>query len=117
MATDSDCIFCRIITGQSPAKLVYQDRDVTAFWTNNPTAPIHILIVPNKHIGSVNHINDDDACLLGKLIVVSKQIAKQQNLDKSGYRLVINTGPDAGQSVYHLHLHLIGGQRMGFGPR
>ena len=117
MATDSECIFCRIITGQSPAKLVYQDKDVTAFWTNNPTAPVHILIVPNKHIDSVNSVTEEDTVLLGKIFMVSKMIAKQQHLDKNGYRLVINTGPDAGQTIYHLHIHLIGGQRMDFGPR
>lgn len=112
-----DCVFCHIIAGQSPSKSVYQDDEVTAFWTNRPMAPVHILIVPNKHIPSVNDVNDEDACLLGKLIVVSKQIATQQSLEKSGYRLVINTGPYAGQSVYHLHIHLIGGQQMDFGPR
>jgi len=108
------CIFCRIIAGQAPATILYQDDLATAFRDNHPVAPIHILVVPNKHLASVNDLTVEDEPLMGHLITVARQVARQQGIDQSGYRLIINTGPDSGQLVYHLHLHLIGGQRMRF---
>lgn len=108
------CIFCRIIAGQAPATILYQDDLATAFCDIHPVAPIHILVVPNKHLASVNDLTVEDEPLMGHLITVARQVAHQQGIDQSGYRLIINTGPDSGQLVFHLHLHLIGGQRMRF---
>jgi histidine triad (HIT) family protein len=107
-----DCIFCQIIKGKSPARIVYQDDEVTAFHTNAPRMPVHLLIVPNRHFDSVNQLQEADATLIGRLTVVAARLAAENGLAESGYRLVVNTGPDAGQSVSHLHLHLIGGGHM-----
>ncbi len=107
-----DCIFCKIVAGEIPAKIVYRDELVTAFLDIEPVAPTHILIVPNKHIPDVNAMSEADEKLLGHMILVAKQLAAEQKVNESGYRLVINNGKDAGQQVFHLHLHLIGGVRM-----
>lgn len=107
-----NCIFCKIITGQIPASIVYQDEYVTAFKDRAPAAPTHLLIVPNRHIPSLNEIKEGDADLLGKLIIVGQKLAEQQKITQSGYRLLFNTGMDAGQTVYHIHLHLLGGHRL-----
>lgn len=108
----SDCIFCKIIKGEIPSTNVYQDEHVTAFRDINPAAPTHILIVPNKHIESVNFIITDDEPLIGKLFAVAKQLAEKEGVSESGYRLVVNTGAEAGQTVFHLHMHLLGGRPM-----
>jgi histidine triad (HIT) family protein len=107
-----DCIFCRIIARQAPAHIVYQDELVTAFHDIHPVAPTHILIVPNRHIASVNQIKADDEGVMGKLFTTARILAAQEEIDQSGYRLIVNTGANAGQAVFHLHLHLIGGQHM-----
>ena len=109
-----DCIFCRIITGQVDGKIIYHDQEVTAFLDAHPVTPVHILIVPNKHITSLNQLEEGDAYLIGKMALVARQIAQEQGVETSGYRLMINTGADAGQSVFHLHLHLIAGRHLGF---
>jgi len=106
----TDCIFCKIIARQAPAKIVYQDEHVTAFHDASPHTPVHLLIVPNRHIASVNEVGDGDEQLLGHLMTVARQLAAQEKVARSGYRLVINTGPDTGQSVFHLHMHLVGGR-------
>lgn len=111
---DAQCIFCKIIEGQSPARVVYRDDLVVAFHDIRPVAPHHILIVPKKHIPSVNHILPEDNLLMGHLFTIARQLAKEQGIAQSGYRLIVNTGPDAGQAVFHIHMHLIGGQRMRF---
>lgn len=108
----SDCIFCKIIAGKIPSTQVYQDEVVTAFRDINPVSPTHVLIIPNQHIASVNDLSDKDEPLVGHLFTVAKQIAQQEGVAESGYRLIINTGPDGGQEVFHIHLHLLGGQRM-----
>lgn len=108
----SDCIFCKIIKGEIPSTNVYQDEHVTAFRDINPAAPTHILIVPNKHIESVNFIIPDDEALIGKLFAVAKQLAEKEEISENGYRLVVNTGAEAGQTVFHLHMHLLGGRPM-----
>ncbi|MCL4268319.1 MAG: histidine triad nucleotide-binding protein [Anaerolineales bacterium] len=108
----SDCIFCKIIKGEIPSTNVYQDEHVTAFRDINPAAPTHILIVPNKHIESVNFVIPDDEALIGKLFAVAKQLAEKEGVSESGYRLVVNTGAEAGQTVFHLHMHLLGGRPM-----
>jgi histidine triad (HIT) family protein len=107
-----DCIFCRIMRGESPARIVYQDDAVTAFWDVSPKTPVHLLIIPNTHYDSLNQLNEADATLLGRLVQTAARLAAENGIAESGYRLVINTGPDAGQSVSHLHLHLIGGRHM-----
>jgi histidine triad (HIT) family protein len=110
----SDCIFCKIIAGEAPADKLYTDEHVTAFRDINPVAPVHILIVPNKHLASTNEITPVDEPVIGRMFTVARQLAEELDIDQSGYRLIINTGPDGRQVVYHLHLHLIGGHRMRF---
>lgn len=107
-----DCIFCRIAKKEIPAEIVYEDELILAFKDIKPVAPVHILIIPKSHIPSVNHIALEDKTLMGELILAAQKIAKDQSVDKSGYRLVLNIGQDAGQTVDHLHLHLIGGHRL-----
>lgn len=108
------CIFCQIASGKIPATQLYQDEWVTAFEDRNPIAPVHFLVVPNHHITSVNDVTDADEGVLGRLVTVARRLAEEKGVQTSGYRLVINTGPDAGQSVFHLHLHVIGGRKMPF---
>jgi histidine triad (HIT) family protein len=106
-------IFGKIIRGEAPADIVFQDERVTAFRDANPAASTHILIVPNKHIPTVNDIEEEDEQLLGRMILVAKNLAAQEGIAESGYRLIINCNKDGGQEVYHLHLHLIGGRPLG----
>jgi len=109
--TDS-CHFCKIVSDEAKATIVYRDDQVTAFRDIHPVAPTHILIVPNKHIESVNTRVSEDEQLIGHLFSVAGQLANEAGISQSGYRMIINTGPDGGQTIYHLHLHLIGGRRM-----
>lgn len=108
----TDCIFCKIILGDAPGEIIYSDELVVAFHDIHPVANVHILIVPRKHITSINEINEKDEIILGKLFVTARDIAEKEGISKSGYRLIVNTGPNAGQVIFHLHLHLIGGNRM-----
>jgi histidine triad (HIT) family protein len=108
-----DCIFCKIIAKEIPGDMVYADEFVTAFRDIQPAAPTHILIIPNKHIASINDLAEADAHLLGKMNFTAKQIAKAEGVDKSGYRLIINNGADAGQVVFHIHMHLLAGKKLG----
>jgi histidine triad (HIT) family protein len=108
----ADCIFCKIIKGEIPSANVYKDGQATAFRDINPAAPTHILIVPNKHIDSANMMIVDDEPLVGHLIFVAKQLAAQEGIAEGGYRLIMNTGADGGQTVPHIHLHLLGGAPM-----
>ena len=110
------CIFCRIVRSEAPAEILYQDELVTAFRDIHPQAPTHVQIVPNRHIPAVAVVTPNDAELLGRMITVANHLASQEGIARSGYRLVINNGPQAGQSVGHLHLHLLGGRRMGWPP-
>lgn len=107
-----DCVFCQIITGVVPAEIVYQDDEITAFWDQHPASPIHILIVPNRHISSVNEVEVEDAALLGRLILKAREIATGKGVRDKGYRLLINVGEEGGQSVFHLHLHLFAGPHL-----
>ncbi len=107
-----ECTFCRIIAGEAPSDKLYEDGEVTAFRDIHPVAPTHVLVVPNKHIASVNELTSEDESLVGRLFIVARQVAEEEGIDKTGYRLIINTGRDGGQVIYHLHLHLIGGHRM-----
>lgn len=106
------CIFCQIIDGEAKADIIYRDQYVTAFRDVRPVAPTHILIVPNRHIESVNQSEDVDALTLGHLFLAARNIAEMENIRPGGYRLIVNTGPDSGQTVFHLHMHLLGGRKM-----
>ncbi|MCZ2128334.1 MAG: histidine triad nucleotide-binding protein [Anaerolineales bacterium] len=108
----SDCIFCKIIQGEIPSAKVYEDDSLVAFRDIQPAAPTHILIVPKKHIDSVNALAPEDEALIGKMFSVAKEIAAQESVAEKGYRLVVNTGAEAGQTVFHVHLHLLGGRDM-----
>src|SRR5215470_6209019 len=110
-----DCLFCKIVDGQIPAAIVYQDDDVVAFKDINPQAPVHMLLIPKRHIPSMAEITVEDGPLLAKLFVTANQLARENNLEK-GYRFVTNVGPHAGQSVFHLHFHLLGGRLMSWPP-
>jgi histidine triad (HIT) family protein len=109
------CLFCRIAARQSPAKIVYEDETVVAFEDLHPQSPIHVLVVPRKHLPSLKEVGPEDEPLLGHLFSVAAQIARETNIEK-GYRTVINNGSWAGQSVYHLHLHLLGGRVFHWPP-
>ncbi len=110
------CLFCRIATGDIPAKVVYEDDGVVAFRDINPQAPTHILIIPRRHIPSVNALEAGDAELVGRLYLVARELAETEGISGAGYRLVMNTGPAAGQSVDHIHLHLLGGRSLHWPP-
>ncbi len=112
----ADTIFGKIIRREIPAEIVYEDEEVLAFKDIAPQAPIHVLIIPKKEIPTANDIQEEDAPLIGKLFIVAKKLAKEFGVDESGYRLVINCNKDAGQAVYHLHLHLLGGRKFTWPP-
>lgn len=108
-----DCIFCRIVRGEAPADIVYQDDTVVAFRDIYPKAPVHVLIVPRRHIPSLAHVTPEDEPLLGHMMYVASRIAEEQGVRDSGFRTIVNTGPDGGQEIYHLHIHLLGGRPLG----
>ena len=109
-------IFQKIIDRELPAEIVFEDEDIIAFWDITPAAPIHILIVPKKIITSINDIKDEDEKLIGKMFLVAKDLAKEHEISENGFRTVFNTNDDGGQTVYHLHLHLLGGRKMSWPP-
>lgn len=110
------CLFCRIAAGEIPAKIVREDEETVAFRDINPQAPTHVLVIPRRHIPSVNVLTSGDAELVGKLFLAAREIAFEEGVADSGYRLVMNTGPGAGQSVDHIHLHLLGGRPLSWPP-
>ena len=110
-----DCIFCKIVAGQVPSDVVYSDDRVVAFRDINQMAPVHLLIIPREHIASLNDINEHQILLIGHMVLVAKQLAKQQGIATKGYRVVINCGPQGGQEVQHLHMHLLGGRELSGG--
>ena len=109
------CIFCRIVAGEIPAKIVMQDEELLALRDINPAAPTHILVITRRHFASVNTLEEGDATLVGRMILTAKNVAMQEGLS-GGYRLVMNTGRDGGQSVDHVHLHVLGGRAMRWPP-
>jgi histidine triad (HIT) family protein len=115
MATNTDCLFCKIAAGTIPVTRLYEDEQVLAFPDIHPQAPVHILVIPKQHFASLAHTDAGDESSLGHLLFAATAIAREQNL-ANGYRLVVNTGPDGGQTVDHLHLHLLGGRHMGWPP-
>ncbi|MES9980878.1 MAG: histidine triad nucleotide-binding protein, partial [Candidatus Thiodiazotropha sp. 6PLUC5] len=108
----SDCLFCKFVSGEIEPQTVYEDDDVLAFRDINPQAPCHVLIVPKRHISTLNDLKPEDAELMGKLYLAAAKVAKQEGLDEAGYRTVINCNEQAGQTVFHIHLHLLGGRQM-----
>jgi histidine triad (HIT) family protein len=111
---DSNCIFCKIIAGQIPSRKIYEDEDCYAFHDINPAAPVHFLIVPKAHIESLNHLEAEHAALLGRMLALAPKLAAQQGCRpgrEGGFRVLINSGVDGGQEVFHLHIHIMGGQR------
>src|SRR5687767_3630125 len=108
----NSCVFCKIVSNDVQATMVYRDEQVTAFRDMHPVAPTHILIVPNKHIESVGVLEAEDEQLVGHLFTVARKLAEEEGISNGGYRLITNTGANGGQTVFHLHVHLIGGQRM-----
>jgi len=113
---DPDCIFCQIIAGQIPAKLVYQNEHVTAFHDIKPVTPVHVLIIPNRHIDSLAELQPEDADVVGHVLTIAQRIAETVGVAETGYRLSFNLGRDAGMAVHHLHAHLMGGRRLGWPP-
>jgi histidine triad (HIT) family protein len=112
----SDCLFCKISTKKIPAKIIYEDADALVFEDINPQAPVHVLIIPKKHIPTALEITGEDESLIGHLFRVAAKIAKEKGIDGRGFRLVVNTNAEAGQTVYHIHLHLLGGRHIHWPP-
>lgn len=113
---DRDCIFCKIVAGDIPSTVVLDRGNVFAFRDVSPQAPTHILLVPKEHVRDIAAVDDSHAALLAELIAAANELARTEGIDGSGYRLVFNVGPDAGQTVFHLHLHLLGGRPMAWPP-
>ena len=115
MANDR-CLFCRIANGEIPAKKVYEDSEVVAFHDINPQAPTHVLVIPRKHVPSLNDMDRNDIAAVGTALMKAGAIARDLRLDADGYRVVLNTGEAAGQTVFHIHFHLLGGRNFGWPP-
>jgi histidine triad (HIT) family protein len=112
----SDCLFCKIIAGEIPAKILYETDTVLAFEDISPQAPLHALVIPKKHIAMINDIQPEDTSLMGEMYLAAKEIAAQAGYADSGYRTVMNCGADAGQTVFHIHLHVLGGRNLAWPP-
>jgi histidine triad (HIT) family protein len=116
MTSDPDCLFCKIVGGQIPATIVLRTERVTVFRDINPQLPTHVLIVPNQHVANTEALEPDHDALVGEVVRTAREVARTEGLSERGYRLVINTGPDAQNSVAHLHVHLLGGRAMQWPP-
>lgn len=112
----TDCIFCKIAGGEIETDFVYEDDQVVAFRDLNPQAPTHVLVIPREHIATTNDLTSANAELVGRMILVAKRIAGRDGIAERGYRMVLNCNPEAGQSVFHIHLHVLGGRPMGWPP-
>ena len=112
----ADCLFCKMIAGEITPDTVYEDDDVLAFRDINPQAPTHVLVVPKQHVATLNDLDDSSASLVGKMMLAAASIARQEGFAESGYRTVMNCNADGGQTVFHIHLHLLGGRRMHWPP-
>lgn len=112
----SDCLFCKMISGEIQPDTVYEDDEVLAFRDINPQAPTHVLVIPKRHISTLNDLQDGDAALAGKLVLAARRIAADEGIAESGYRTVFNCNADAGQAVFHIHLHLLGGRVLEWPP-
>ncbi|HET8705094.1 MAG TPA: histidine triad nucleotide-binding protein [Pseudomonadales bacterium] len=111
-----DCIFCKIINKTIPAKLAYEDDDVLAFHDIHPQAPVHMLVIPKKHISTINEIEPQDQMLAGKLLLTAQKLAKEQGFADAGFRVVMNCNEQGGQTVYHIHMHVLAGRHMTWPP-
>ncbi|RMG50397.1 MAG: histidine triad nucleotide-binding protein [Gammaproteobacteria bacterium] len=111
-----DCIFCKIASGDIPGDIVYEDEHVVAFRDLNPQAPTHVLVIPREHISTINDLEENHAELVGRLYLAAKQVAEAEGIAERGYRTVMNCNAEAGQTVYHIHLHVLGGRPMGWPP-
>jgi histidine triad (HIT) family protein len=114
--TQPDCLFCKLASGDIPADFVYESDDILAFRDIAPQAPVHILLIPRRHIASIDAADEDDGALIGSLLLVAAELAREVGISEGGYRTVLNTGDDGGQTVHHLHLHLLGGRRLTWPP-
>jgi histidine triad (HIT) family protein len=112
----TDCVFCKIVAGEIPAKVVFEDEAVLAFEDLNPQAPVHVLLIPKKHIATLNDLTAEDAPVIGRLARTASQIAQERGFAENGYRTVVNCNEYGGQSVYHIHMHLLGGRVMSWPP-
>lgn len=111
-----DCLFCRIASGETPSRTVYADDDVLAFEDINPQSPVHLLVIPRRHLATLNELHAADDALMGQLVRVAAELAAERGIARDGYRIVLNCNADAGQSVWHIHLHLLGGRRLNWPP-
>jgi histidine triad (HIT) family protein len=111
-----NCLFCKMVSGEIQPDVIYEDDEVLAFRDINPQAPIHALVIPRRHIATLNDLEDGDAELMGKLFLAAQKIARQEGIADTGYRTLVNCNADGGQEVFHLHLHLVGGRRMTWPP-
>lgn len=112
----SDCIFCKIINGEIPSKKIYEDDKVLSFYDISPEAPTHFLVIPKEHIESANHINEENCNIISHIFLVINRISKELNIDEKGYRIVNNCGNDGGQTVQHMHFHVLGGRELKWPP-
>lgn len=112
MSAQSECVFCRIAARSAPADIVYQDKMVTAFRDVRQVAPTHVLVIPNRHLARLDELSEEDLLLAGRLLWVAGEVARKEGVAESGYRVIINAGPDSGQIIPHLHLHVLGGRPM-----
>ena len=116
MTQDPECIFCKIVGGQIPAGIIYKNEQVTAFRDLNPQMPLHVLVVPNQHVANTEALEPEHDALVGAVVRSARAIARQEGVSERGYRLVFNTGPDANNTVAHLHMHMLGGRSMSWPP-
>ena len=112
----SDCLFCKMVSGEIQPDVVFEDDEVLAFRDVNPQAPVHVLVIPKSHIATTNELTPEHAGLIGKMVLAARQIAADEGIAEPGYRMVMNCNPEAGQSVYHIHLHMLGGRPMNWPP-
>jgi histidine triad (HIT) family protein len=110
------CVFCQVAAHEKPAKILYEDEDCLVIRDINPKAPVHLLVIPRKHITSLNDDLEEDKALLGHMLAIVGRVAKEQGIDGSGYRIVINTNAEAGQTIFHLHIHILGGRILHWPP-
>jgi len=114
--SDTDCLFCRVASGEIPATLVHEDEDLIAFRDISPQAPVHILVIPREHVSSLDAARDDHADLMGRILLVARDLARSEGIAEDGYRTVLNVGADGGQTVHHFHMHMLGGRALGWPP-
>ena len=112
----SDCLFCKMVSREIPSNIVFENDSVLAFRDIDPKAPTHILVIPKKHIQSINELGPDDQSLAGEILLAAKTIAKAEGIETSGFRTVFNTNDDGGQTVFHIHMHVLGGRRLSWPP-